>query len=470
MKKQEPVPAAEGSAAGASQNDFSQGSVTGAIFRMAIPITLAQLVNVAYNLVDRMYIGRIPAAGALALTGLGLCLPVISIVTAFSRLCGAGGAPLVSIERGKRNLDRAEQIMGNAFGLLLFFGVLLTLIGEIFLEPILYAFGASAETYGYAHDYAFIYLLGNLFVLISLGMNNFINAQGFSRFGMLTVILGAVINIILDPILIFACDLGVKGAAIATVIAQGCSTAWVLWFLTGKRAILKLRLKYLLPRWEITKQILGLGLATFVFSLTNSLVQVVSNRMLLAWGGDVYVGVMTVVNSIREVMMLPCSGIGGGTEPVMGFNYGAKRYDRVRKCILVMSLSAVIYNVVTWSLLMLFPAPLIRVFTNDTGILNAGVPSLRIYYLCYFMMALQQAGQSSFVGLGKAKQAVTFSLLRKVVLVTPLMLLLPGLGLGVQGVFWSEPIADVLGSTACFITMILTVWRPMKKLEKEELA
>ena len=455
------------SSAGSVQNDFSQGSVGRAVFRMAVPITLAQLVNVAYNLVDRMYIGRIPDAGALALTGLGLCLPVISLVTAFSRLCGAGGAPLCSIERGRGDLEQAEKIMGNSFVLLLLFGAVLTLVGEVFLTPILYAFGASDETFPYAQAYARIYLLGTVPVLISLGMNNFINAQGFSKMGMLTVILGAVVNIILDPILIFALNMGVAGAAIATVIAQVCSAVWVLAFLTGKTAILKLRFRQFILRWRIVRRVLGLGAATFIFSVTNSLVAVVANRMLLSWGGDVYVGVMTVVNSIREVIMLPASGITSGAEPVMGFNYGAARYDRVRRCILVTSLSALVYNLLAWAALMLAPGLLIRVFTNDAAILTAGVPALRTYYLCYFMMTLQLAGQSTFVALGKSRQAVIFSLLRKVILVTPLMLVLPGLGMGVLGVFWAEPIAEILGGTACFTTMVLTVWKPLKHMEKE---
>ena len=463
-------PAVDASSAGSVQNDFSKGSVGAAVFRMAVPITLAQLVNVAYNLVDRMYIGRIPGAGALALTGLGLCLPVISLVTAFSRLCGAGGAPLCSIERGRGDLDQAERIMGNSFALLLIFGAALTLLGELFLSPILYAFGASAETFPYARDYARIYLLGTIPVLISLGMNNFINAQGFSKMGMLTVILGAVINIVLDPVLIFLLDMGVAGAAIATVIAQTCSAVWVLVFLTGRRAILKLHLRQLILRLAIVRRVLGLGLATFIFSVTNSLVAVVANRMLLSWGGDVYVGVMTVVNSIREVIMLPASGITSGSEPVMGFNYGAGRYDRVRRCIVVTNLSALVYNLLAWGTLLLLPGLLIRVFTSDAAILAAGVPALRTYYLCYFMMTLQLAGQSTFVALGKSRQAVIFSLLRKVILVTPLMLVLPGLGLGVMGVFWAEPIAEILGGTACFVTMILTVWRPLKRIEQEETA
>ncbi len=467
MKKRKNNPAEDASSAGDLQNDFSKGSVGRAIFRMAVPITLAQLVNVAYNLVDRMYIGRIPQAGALALTGLGLCLPVISLITAFSRLCGSGGAPLCSIERGRHDTQKAEQIMGNAFSLLVLFGVLLTVLGELFLQPVLYAFGASEETYPYARNYAWIYLLGTIPVLICLGMNSFINAQGFSKVGMLTVVLGAVVNILLDPLLIFVLHMGVKGAAVATVIAQVCSAAWVLAFLTGRHCILRLRLKNLILHRDIVSRILSLGLASFVFSVTNSVVAVVANRMLLSWGGDVYVGVMTVVNSIREIIMLPSSGITSGAEPILGYNYGAGCYRRVRRAVSVMCLSSMVYNVLVWLAVMLFPDAMIRIFTDETAILNAGIPAVRTFYLCYFIMTLQLGGQSVFVSLGKSRQAVFFSLLRKVIISTPLMLLLPGMWLGVMGVFWAEPVAEVLGGTACFITMICTVWRPLKKMEEQ---
>jgi putative MATE family efflux protein len=452
----------------AARNDFSQGSVTRAILQMAVPITAAQLVNILYNVVDRMYIGRIPDAGAMALTGLGLCMPLISIVLAFSRLCGMGGAPLCSIERGRGDLEKAEQIMGNAFFLLLVSGVALTVLGLAFLRPILFAFGASAETYPYAAGYGRIYLLGNVFVLISAGMNSFINAQGFARTGMLTVVLGAVVNIVLDPIFIFVLGLGVQGAAMATVIAQGCSAIWVLGFLLGKKAILKLRLRHLRPQAALIRKITGLGAAGFVMAITNSIVQVIANRTLQAFGGDLYVGVMTVVNSIREVITMPLQGLTSGSEPVIGFNYGAGCYSRVRKAIRVSCGVCIIYNAAVWGFLLAFPTVLIRVFTNDSAILEAGRQALRIYYGAYFLMALQMAGQSAFVALNHAKQAVFFSMFRKVIIVVPLMLALPHVGnLGVLGVFWSEPISDLIGGLACFTTMYLTVYRPLKTMPEK---
>ena len=447
-------------------NDFSVGSVRGAIVRMAVPITLAQLINILYNIVDRMYIGHIPGAGALALTGLGLCLPVISIVMAFARLSGMGGGPLCSIERGKGDLEAAEHIMGNSFSLLLIFAGALTVLGEIFLRPLLYAFGASSDTIGYAVDYARIYLAGNLFVLISLGMNSFINAQGFARTGMMTTLVGAVANIALDPLMIFVLGWGVRGAAIATVISQGLSALWVMQFLTGKKAILKLRLRYLRLRWHWVKQILALGFSGFVMALTNSVVQVACNTVLSAFGGDLYVGVMTVINSIREVVSMPVQGITSASEPVLGFNYGAGKPRRVRQGIGFISLVAVGYSLLIWLVVRCVPGPMIRIFNSEPELVAAGIPALRLYFCAFFMQALQFAGQSTFVSLGKSRQAIFFSIFRKIILVTPLTLLLPRTGLGVSGVFWAEAISNVVGGLCCFGTMYFTVYRPLGKAEE----
>ena len=447
-------------------NDFSVGSVRGAIVRMAVPITLAQLINILYNIVDRMYIGHIPGAGALALTGLGLCLPVISIVMAFARLSGMGGGPLCSIERGKGDLEAAEHIMGNSFSLLLIFAGALTVLGEIFLRPLLYAFGASSDTIGYAVDYARIYLAGNLFVLISLGMNSFINAQGFARTGMMTTLVGAVANIALDPLMIFVLGWGVRGAAIATVISQGLSALWVMQFLTGKKAILKLRLRYLRLRWHWVKQILALGFSGFVMALTNSVVQVACNTVLSAFGGDLYVGVMTVINSIREVVSMPVQGITSASEPVLGFNYGAGKPRRVRQGIGFISLVAVGYSLLIWLVVRCVPGPMIRIFNSEPELVAAGIPALRLYFCAFFMQALQFAGQSTFVSLGKSRQAIFFSIFRKIILVTPLTLLLPRTGLGVSGVFWAEAISNVAGGLCCFGTMYFTVYRPLGKAEE----
>lgn len=445
-----------------AQNDFSRGSMARNIIRMAVPMTVAQLINILYNVVDRMYLGRLP--GHLALTGLGLCLPIISILMGFANLCGMGGAPLCSICRGKGEREEAEHIMGNSFALLLLFGTGLTALCLLFRRPILYLFGASDLTFPYANDYLTIYLLGTLFVMISLGMNPFINAQGFSRMGMVTVAVGAVVNIVLDPILIFGMGMGVRGAALATVIAQGCSALWVMRFLTGKRALLKLRLPALRLRWERVKQILSLGASGFVMSMTNSLVQALCNATLEACGSELYVGVMTVINSVREVISMPVQGITHGCQPVLGYNYGAGEYDRVRQGIRFTTVLTIGYSTAVWLLVLLFPEALIRVFNDEADLIAAGIPAFRLYFAAFFCMSFQFVGQSVFVALGRSRNAIFFSLLRKAFIVAPLTLLLPAAGLGVDGVFLAEPISNVVGGLACILTMYAAVYRPLGHL------
>ena len=427
------------------------------ILQMALPMTVAQLINILYNIVDRMYLGRLP--GHLSLTGLGLCLPIISILMGFANLCGMGGAPLCSIHRGKGENEEAERILGNSFALLLLFGAGLTALGLAFRRPILYLFGASDLTFPYANDYLTIYLLGTLFVMIGLGMNPFINAQGFSRMGMMTVALGAAVNIVLDPIFIFALDMGVRGAALATVLAQGCSALWVLKFLTGRRALLRLRWNTLRLQAARVRRILALGASGFAMSMTNSLVQVLCNASLQHYGGDLYVGVMTVINSIREVVSMPVQGITNGCQPVLGYNYGAGEYERVRRGIRFTTVLTVGYSVAAWALVMAVPELLIRIFNDEPELIAAGIPAFRLYFAAFFCMSFQFIGQSVFVGLGRSKSAVFFSLLRKAFIVAPLTLLLPGLGMGVDGVFAAEPVSNVLGGLACLLTMYITVYR-----------
>ncbi len=427
------------------------------ILQMARPMTVAQLINILYNVVDRMYLGKLP--GHLSLTGLGLCLPIISILMGFANLCGMGGAPLCSIHRGKGEDGEAERILGNSLALLLLFGAGLTALGLAFRRPILYLFGASDLTFPYANDYLTIYLLGTLFVMIGLGMNPFINAQGFSRMGMMTVALGAVVNIVLDPIFIFALDMGVRGAALATVLAQGCSALWVLKFLTGRRALLRLRWNTLRLQAARVRRILALGTSGFVMSMTNSLVQVLCNASLQHYGGDLYVGVMTVINSIREVVSMPVQGITNGCQPVLGYNYGAGEYERVRRGIRFTTVLTVGYSVAAWALVMAVPELLIRIFNDEPELIAAGIPAFRLYFAAFFCMSFQFIGQSVFVGLGRSRSAVFFSLLRKAFIVAPLTLLLPGLGMGVDGVFAAEPVSNVLGGLACLLTMYVTVYR-----------
>lgn len=448
-------------------SDFSKGSVSGNILRLAVPMTVAQLINVLYSVVDRMYLGHIPDAGASALTGVGITFPIISMVMAFANLFGMGGAPLFSIERGKNQPEKAKQILGNTFSLLVLSGILLTFLVLLFKKPLLYAFGASEATFPYADGYITIYLLGSVFVMVGLGMNNFINAQGFGRIGMMTVLLGAVINIALDPLFIFVFHMGVQGAALATVISQFVSAVWAVSFLRGKRAVIRLEKGYLKPSLPLTGKIVTLGFSSFLMSFTNSAVQVVCNATLQTFGGDLYVGVMTVLNSIREVVFTPVNGLANATQPVIGFNYGANAFHRVRKGILFMSLVCVVFTTAAWGLLFFFPMPFISLFTGEEALRQACVPSLHIYFFGFFMMSLQSAGQSTAVALGRSKQAIFFSLLRKVFIVIPLTLILPYVAnLGVNGVFLAEPISNFIGGGACYITMLCTIWREMVRKEK----
>ena len=434
---------------------------------LAIPMTAAQLVNVLYSVVDRIYLGHLPDGDSLALTGLGVTMPIVSILMGFANLCGTGGAPLCSISRGEGDDGEAERVMGNAFLLLLILGSAATVFFMALKEPILYLFGASPDTFPYADGYMTIYLCGTLFVMVSLGMNPFINAQGFGRVGMMTVLLGATVNIVLDPILIFVFHMGVQGAALATVFSQALSAAWVLVFLTGKRALLRLRPEYLRLNGARTRKIVSLGLSGFFVNMTNSLVQVVCNATLQAYGGDLYVGVMTIINSIREVFIMPVHGLTNGSQPVAGYNYGAKQYGRVRESIRFSVGVTVVYSALFWVCAMTFPGALIHIFKSDADILSAGIPALRLYFSMFLFMSLQLAGQGVFVGLGRSRQAVFFSLLRKAIINAPLTLILP-IWMGTTGVFAAEAVSQLVGGLACFITMYFTVYRPLGRLKDGE--
>ena len=446
------------------KNDFSKGSIPRNILTLAAPMTLAQLINVLYSVVDRMYLGRLP--GHLALTGLGLTMPIVSILMGVANLCGMGGAPLCSICRGQGDDEEAEHILGNSFTLLLILGAAATLVFLLLKRPVLYLFGASEATFPYADAYLTIYLCGTLFVMVSLGMNPFINAQGFAKIGMMTVGLGAVVNIVLDPVFIFVLDMGVQGAALATVIAQGCSAVWVLKFLTGKRAILRLKFDCLALSARRVRKIVSLGLAGFFVNLTNSLVQVVCNTTLQAYGGDLYVGAMTIINSIREVVSMPVQGLSNGSQPVLGYNYGAGESRRVRQGIRFTSIVVVLYSAAAWAIIMLAPEAMIRLFTSEQPILDVGIPALRIYFSLFIIMSLQIAGQSVFTALGRSKNAIFFSLLRKAIINAPLTLLLPYLGMGTDGVFVAEAVSQLIGGLACFLTMYAVVYRPLGSLER----
>jgi len=450
----------------ASANDFSKGSLGKIILNQAIPLAIAQAVHVLYNVVDRIYLGHLPGASSLALTGVGLIFPIVALTTAFCNLFASGGTPLFSMARGAGDRERAEKLMNNTFSMLLIMAALMTAGGYLFRKPILYLFGASDDTYAYADAYLKIYLSGTVFAMLSTGLNGFINAQGFPKIGMMTTLLGAVINVILDPIFIFAFHLGVQGAAIATVLSQLVSALWVLRFLTGPKALIKLKLSRMKLERKLLKEITVLGIPGFIMAGTNCLVQVTCNATLSIHGGDIYIGVMTVLNSVREIFTIPMNGLSQGAQPVISFNYGAKEYARVRKGILILTFSGMIMMTLCWLLVFLFPTPILSLFSSDSMLVEMGVRPMRMYFFGFFLQSMQFAGQHTFVALGKSKQAIFFSLLRKAVIVFPLTILLPKIAaLGVFGVFIAEPISNLLGGASCFITMMLTVWPQLKREE-----
>ena len=447
------------------QNDFSKGSVAKTITKLAIPMILAMLVNALYSVVDRIYIGHLPEVGQLALTGIGLCYPITMSITAFSYLVGSGGGPLTSILRGSKDQEGAEKVLGNSVMLLVLLGIVIPVICLVLKKPVLYLFGASDATYPYANEYITVYLLGSVFVMLTLGLNPFINAQGFTKVGMMTVLIGAVLNIILDPVFIFLFDMGVTGAALATVLSQAVSAIWVMKFLVGKKNLIRLRKKYLPLDGAVVKKITGLGFSTFIMNITEAAISAVFNASLSKFGGDIYVTVMTVATSINALVFMPMSGFAQGAQPVTGYNYGAREYDRVKQCFRFLLGFCLVYSVIAWGILMAFPAPLIRIFNSDPTLIETAVPMLRVFYCMYFIMALQMAPQNTFVAMGDAKKSAFFALFRKVVLLIPLILILPRVSFGLTGVFAAEPLADTLSAVTCFTTFMLTAYRKLGKNE-----
>lgn len=439
--------------------DFSKRPVWKCIVAQAVPLTIAQLVQLLYNVVDRIYIGHLGEGNSIALTGVGLTFPIVTLIMAFTALFGMGGVPLFSMARGAKDEEEAGKILGNSFALLLVSSIILTVIGYFFCEPILFAFGASEDSYIYAKQYLDIYLIGTIFSMISTGLNGYINAQGFPKIGMFSVILGAVVNIVLDPIFIFVFDMGVAGAALATIISQAISTIWVLRFLFGKKSMVPLKLKNIRIHRNRTLEIFKFGTSNFIMQGTNCLVQVACNSTLQNYGGDLYVGIMTVLNSVREITMLPISGIVSGAQPVISFNYGAKEYERVKSGIRFNTLIGSSYTLLAWLLIIIFPGFWFGIFSDDPAMMGAGIKMLKLYFFGFVFMALQFAGQSTFQALGDAKHAIFFSLLRKAIIVVPLTLFLPMVGFGVKGVFLAEPISNVIGGIACYMTMRMTIYR-----------
>lgn len=431
----------------------------------------AQLIQLLYNIVDRIYIGHLPSSDGLALTGIGLSFPIVTLIAAFTCLFGMGGSPLCSIARGEGNEERAQNLQGTAAWLLLVSSLVLMIFCFLFRRPILYLFGASDSTYPYADAYLAIYLLGTPFSMLGTGLNYFINAQGFPKTGMCTTLVGAVLNIVLDPLFIFVFGMGVEGAAIATVISQAVSAVWVIAFLAGKQALIPLTRKSFRFDRALAGEMTALGLSGFIMQATNCLVQIVCNVTLSQHGGDLYVGIMTIVNSLREIVSLPGTALTNASSPVLGFNFGAKAYQRVRRGIRFTSIISGLYAAAAWLVILLLPAQLIRIFSTNTDTLIYGVPAVRIYFAGFFFMVFQFCGQAVFVGLGDSKHAIFFSILRKAIIVAPLTVLLPMVGgLGVNGVFLAEPISNVIGGLACYCTMLVTVLRRLKKAEMADAA
>ena len=449
--------------------DFENGTVTGNILEAALPMLVAQILNLLYNIVDRIYIARIPEVGTAALGAVGLCFPLIVIITAFANLFGNGGAPLFAIQRGQKDERKAVAIMNTSFTMVCASAIVLMVVGFLFARPILILFGASDNSLVYALPYMMIYLLGTLPSMVAVGMNPFINAQGYSLIGMCSVAVGAGADLLLDPLFIFGLGFGVCGAAIATVLSQCLSAIFVFYFLT-KKSELKVRL---LKKNEIAacmgyaKNIISLGMAGFIMQLTNSLVTICCNNVLSVTGGDIYISVMTIVSSVRQLVETPIHAMSEGSSPILSYNYGARRPARVRKAGMVMGAMILAYSAVIWSIIILEPRPLIRIFSSDAQLTKDAVPALNQYFAAFIFMDLQYMGQTVFKSLNKKKQAIFFSMLRKVFIVVPLTYLMPyALHMGTDGVFLAEPVSNVIGGTLCFATMLITVLPELKRMEK----
>ena len=436
------------------------------IISMALPSVAAQLVNVIYNMVDRIYIGHIPGAGAQALTGLGISLPVILLIQAFRSLAGMGGAPQASIQLGKGDRQRAEKILGNSVAMLAVFAVILTAGFYLFKTPLLYLFGASDSTIVYAQDYLNIYLVGTVFVMAYQGLNMYISCQGHARTAMISVLIGAVLNIGLDPLFIFAMGMGIQGAALATIISQGVSAVWVVWFLLSKRTGLHIRWKNIRPDWKIIGAITALGISPFVMQSTESLINIVLNSSLRTYGGDLYVGALTIMQSVLQLIVIPVQGFSQGVQPIISYNYGAGNIRRVRKTFQT-SLSVIWdFGFVFTGIAMSFPGFFAGLFTSDAQLLSLASAKMPLFLVGLLVFGIQMTCQSTFMGLGKAKISLFIALWRKVILLIPLALILPRF-VGVDGVYWAEPLADTISALTAGVLFMLTVWR--KELKGNDL-
>ena len=432
------------------------------LLKLSIPTVIAQLINMLYNVVDRIYIGHIPGEGSLALTGVGVCMPIIMIVTAFAALISSGGAPRASICMGKQDNKSAEQILGNCFSLQIVVSIVLTVVLLVWNKDLLMAFGASKNTLGYATDYMRIYALGTLFVQLTLGMNAFITAQGFTTTSMVSVLIGAICNITLDPVFIFVFNMGVKGAALATVLSQAISTIWVVVFLSGKKTQLHLRKKYMGLKPKVFLPCVALGLATFIMQASESVVTVCFNSSLLHYGGDIAVGAMTILTSVMQFAMLPLQGIAQGSQPIASYNYGAKNADRVKKTFRLLVITCLTYSTLLWATVQIIPKVFVSIFTSDAKLVAFTAPMLKIYLGGLFLFGIQIACQITFTSLGKAVNSIIVAVVRKFVLLLPLIYIMPHVVSNPTiGVYMAEPIADII---AVLFTSVLFTFQFKKAL------
>ena len=436
---------------------------SGPIFKtmlvMGIPTFVAQFINLMYNIVDRVYIGHISDCGAQALTGVGVCFPIITFISAFTSLIGMGGAPLAGIALGAGNREKAEKILGNSFSALILVSVVLTIVFQLIKKPFLYMFGASDATYLYAGPYLSIYLVGTIFMMISMGLNTYITTQGAATTAMFSIIIGAAVNMILDPIFIFALDMGVKGAAYATVISQAISAIWVLHFLTGKKATLRIKRENLGLDIHILMSICALGISPFIMGATESLISVVFNSGAQKYGGDLYVGSITILQSVMQMISVPMNGFASGVQPIISYNYGAKNMERVKKSSFTLIGITFMSSCVLTLICMTIPGKIAGLFTTDVKLIDICSSVLPIFMAGMLVFGLQSGCQNSFLSLGKAKQSLFFALLRKVILLTPLALILPGITNSVMGLYYAEPISDVISAICCVIVFTITLKR-----------
>lgn len=449
--------------------DLGKDSVGKLLFKLATPAIIAQLVNVLYNIIDRIFIGRLPE-GDLAMAGVGVAFPIVMLVSATSALIGMGGAPIAAIKMGKQDHDAAEKIMSNSLSMLFIISILLMSVLLVFKEPILIAFGASSATLAYANDYLTIYLFGTLFVQIAIGMNPFINTQGFAKIGMMTILVGAIINIILDPIFIFTFDLGVKGAAIATITAQFVSAIWVLFFLFGKKSILKIRKAYLKPELKVILPIMALGVSPFIMQATESIVLISLNNQLSTYGGDLAVSAMTIISSINQIVLLPLMGLSSGAQPIISYNFGANQYDRVKKAFKLLLTLCLSYTTLMWLSLMIAPQVFVAIFNDKSELVEITSHSIHLFFAGIFVFGAQIACQQTFLALGEAKISLVLALLRKLILLVPFIFILPAILKSAQldAVFLAEPLADVIAAISTIICFIIFYRRTFRVLSKEQ--